>query len=284
MSKSKEEIVFTVVRVIAIAFLLWAYTNQPIGFYTLLRIVICATCAYGAYYAMKFEKTAWTWTMAFIALLFNPIIPIHLKREHWEIIDAIAAIILLLSIPLIKQSKNIRDEANAMDKNNDKYRDAVITILLGMAFIIGGVLFWYHIAGNPLNEIALIQRAKVATCILVDTYEDEHENEHGHVYVSDVGIYAFRLPDGREFKTLNRVPSGQLEEQLEVEYLPDNPSVNRIKGDGCQSVVEWLWRKIGVGGLFLLICITPGFLVLQDGIRKLKIVNKTKELIANNMS
>ncbi len=171
-----------------------------------------------------------------------------------------------------------------MDKSNCKYRDAVITILLGMALIIGGVLFWYHIAGNPLDEIKLIQRAKVATCILVDAYDDEHEDDRGHIHLSNVGIYTFRLPDGREFKTLTRVPSGQLEEKLEVEYLPDNPSVNRIKGGGCQSVVEWLWRKIGVGGLVLLTCITPGFLVLRDGIRKFKIVNKTKVLIANNTS
>jgi hypothetical protein len=161
-----------------------------------------------------------------------------------------------------------------MDMNNDKYRHTVITILLGIVLIIGGVLFWYHIAGNPLDEIALIKRAKVATCILVDTYEDEHEDDRGHVYSSDVGIYTFCLPDGREFKTHTRAPIGQLEKRLEVEYLPDNPSVNRIKGDGCQSFEEWLWRKVGVGGLFLLMCITPGFLLLRGGIRKLKTRNK----------
>jgi hypothetical protein len=171
-----------------------------------------------------------------------------------------------------------------MNLNNYKYRHASITILLGVALIIGGILFWYHIAGNPLDEFALIKRAKVAPCILADSYEDEHEDERGQVYPSEVGIYTFRLPDGREFKTYTEGPLGELEKQLEVEYLPDNPSVNRIKGDGCQSIFEWLWRKMGIGGLLLLMCLAPGFLILREGIRKHKMINKNQELTINNIN
>ncbi|MCJ7663518.1 MAG: DUF3592 domain-containing protein [Desulfobacterales bacterium] len=143
--------------------------------------------------------------------------------------------------------------------------DSAKTFFCGVVLIIGGCWFWYHEAGgNPLHELALIRRAQITTGSLVDTYEHEQEDYRGHVYYSDVGIYSYRLPDGREFKTSTRVPTGQLKEQQEVEYLPNNPEVSRIKGDGCNSVTEFLWRKVGVGSLFLAICITPGiFLVRQ---------------------
>lgn len=156
----------------------------------------------------------------------------------------------------------------------DKYREAIKSILIGMALMIGAILFWYHIVGNPLDELALIQRAKVTNCILVDTEEHEEEDYRGHVYYSDVGIYNFRLPDGREFKTTTRVPTGQLDDNLEVEYLPDNPTVNRVKGDGSQSITEWPWRKVGLGSILLVLFISVGFTYTKNGIREILKSNK----------
>jgi len=138
------------------------------------------------------------------------------------------------------------------------------TLCWGVVLLIGGCWFWCWEGGNPLHELALIRRAQIATGVLVDTYEHEQEDDRGHVYYSDVGIYSYRLPDGREFKTSARVPTGQLKEQQEVEYLPDNPEVSRIKGDGCNSVTEFLWRKVGFGSLFLVICISPGIYLVKQ--------------------
>jgi hypothetical protein len=139
----------------------------------------------------------------------------------------------------------------------------------GVLAILAGCWFWHSLIGNPLYEIALIRRAIIASGTLVATHEEKQEDYRGHVYVSDVGVYAYRLPDGREFKAITRAPTGHLKEQRLIEYLPYDPAVNRIKGDGCQGVVEWLWRKAGLGALLLAAFVSPGVIMIRNGMRRL---------------
>lgn len=143
------------------------------------------------------------------------------------------------------------------------------TLMWGVLSFLVGCWFWHYLVGNPLHEIALIRRANIAPGFLVATHEDEQEDYRGHAYVSDVGVYAYRLPDGREFKTITRAPTGHLKEQRQIEYLPDNPAVSRIKGDGCQSVMEWLWRNAGLGSLLLAAFVSPGVIMIRNGMHGL---------------
>ncbi len=46
-------------------------------------------------------------------------------------------------------------------------------------------------------------------------------------------------------------------EKIEVEYLPDNLTVSRINGTGSPTVTDWLWRKVGLGGLALTLFLSP---------------------------
>jgi len=246
-------------RIIAVIFLLVAYTNQPISFYYLLRFIICAVGIYSAYSAFKTKQTIWIWLMIAISILFNPLFPIYLERSLWEIYDGIAILILLLSIPSLHL--NINDSSII-----DKYREPIKTIIWGAVLIILALLFWYHIVGDPLDEFALIQKAKLATGILVDSYEVDTGDERGNVY--DVGVYKFSLPDGRKFKAFTKNSIGELEEQ--VEYLPSNPSINRIKGEGCQSITEWVEKKIIFGGILLAMFFSPGFILTRNGIKEIK--------------
>lgn len=96
---------YTIARVIAAALLLLALADLPYGFYTLLRIIVCAVGAYGAYLAYSLERPVWTWTLGAIAVLFNPIIPIYLERETWAPIDVGVAVVLLISIRTVKAVK-----------------------------------------------------------------------------------------------------------------------------------------------------------------------------------
>lgn len=43
--------------------------------------------------SVELEKSGWAWVFGIIALLFNPIIPVHLSREIWAPIDIMAALI-----------------------------------------------------------------------------------------------------------------------------------------------------------------------------------------------
>jgi len=153
---------------------------------------------------------------------------------------------------------------------NNKLSDSVKTLIWGTLLVIFACSFWHYLIGNPLDELSLVRRAKITTGSLIETREHEEEDYRGHVYLSDVGVYSYRLPDGREFKTITRVPTGQLKEQREVEYLPDNPAVSRIKGDGCQSVKEWLWRKASLGSLLFALLVSPGIILLRNGFHSLR--------------
>jgi hypothetical protein len=43
--------------------------------------------------AFKRIKSLWLWSFIFIAILFNPIISIHLKKEIWIVINIITGIL-----------------------------------------------------------------------------------------------------------------------------------------------------------------------------------------------
>ena len=71
---------------------------MPYGYYFLLRLVICV-CA--VYYTLKFNEKnelVTAWVFGFFALLYNPIIPIHLgSKELWIIVNLITAVMFIIS-------------------------------------------------------------------------------------------------------------------------------------------------------------------------------------------
>jgi len=65
----------------------------PIGYYTLVRLVVAAVAAYIAWKAYEQDnQSKWVWVFAFIAILFNPLIPIYLdSKPLWIMIDLATA-------------------------------------------------------------------------------------------------------------------------------------------------------------------------------------------------
>jgi len=91
--------------IIAALALLGALGDWPYGYYQLLRFVVCGVGAYVAYRAYNWQKIWATWLFGIIAVLFNPLIPIHLSREIWQPIDLICAIVFIVIIPVLKKSE-----------------------------------------------------------------------------------------------------------------------------------------------------------------------------------
>jgi len=85
-------------RLIASGMLFWALAGHPYGYFTLLRFVVCVVAAYCAVVANSEKNEQWTWVFGAVAVLFNPIIPIHLSRDIWILIDLITAVVMLVSI------------------------------------------------------------------------------------------------------------------------------------------------------------------------------------------
>ena len=79
----------------------WQY-----GFFTILRFVVFASTAYIAWMAYEEGKEKWVWIFGFIAVLFNPFVPIHLTREIWMPIDFVIGLLCLSSIYFFKLNDN----------------------------------------------------------------------------------------------------------------------------------------------------------------------------------
>jgi hypothetical protein len=99
-------VTFIVARIAAAIMLFLALGRLPYGYYTLLRFVVSGTTAYGAYFAStEQKKLAWAWIFGIVAVLFNPFIPIHLSRDTWAVIDIAVALLLLVSLLFLRESK-----------------------------------------------------------------------------------------------------------------------------------------------------------------------------------
>jgi len=84
---------------ISVIFLILAVVGHfQYGSYTLLRFVVCGTTAYLTWLAYGNRRQLWVWMFGFIAVLFNPFIPIHFSRDLWRVIDLAVAVFLIVSI------------------------------------------------------------------------------------------------------------------------------------------------------------------------------------------
>ena len=71
--------------------------DLPYGFYQLLRIVVTGTAVYVVDQTLD-HRQYWPWLMGGIAILFNPILPITLKKKEWQPIDFAVAVVFLIAL------------------------------------------------------------------------------------------------------------------------------------------------------------------------------------------
>ncbi len=89
---------FIIFRLIAVAMLFWALGRHAYGYYVVLRWVVCGAGIATAILASGLKKTGWLWIFVSVAVLFNPILPVHLNRDTWTLLDVAAAILILASV------------------------------------------------------------------------------------------------------------------------------------------------------------------------------------------
>lgn len=95
--KNIASVISVILLLLAIPEGLWPY-----GYYVFLRWIITASAIFLIWVAHNLQKQAWLGLMVVIAILFNPLIPVHLTKEIWVVIDFIAAILFLVSIFKVK--------------------------------------------------------------------------------------------------------------------------------------------------------------------------------------
>lgn len=86
------------------ALLLATLAGWPYGFYVFLRLAVCVGAVTLAWRASRDGRLWWAVTMGGVAILFNPLLPLHLARPDWTPIDLFAAVAIAICPPVKKSS------------------------------------------------------------------------------------------------------------------------------------------------------------------------------------
>jgi len=78
----------------------------PYGYYMFLRIAACGFFIWASIVTYEKRSQYLPWVFGLLALLFNPIIKIHLPKELWAIIDICSAIFVLAMKSKLQESKS----------------------------------------------------------------------------------------------------------------------------------------------------------------------------------
>jgi|GEM_PF-291264 len=89
--------------VIAAAMLFATMGKWPYGYYQVMRWIGCAAAVFTAYQGYATKHLWAACAFAFAAVLFNPIVPIHLARGTWQALDPAGALLFLVGIVLVRR-------------------------------------------------------------------------------------------------------------------------------------------------------------------------------------
>ncbi|MFH1160667.1 MAG: hypothetical protein V1733_06950 [bacterium] len=160
-----------------------------------------------------------------------------------------------------------------------KYKKAEKALLHSLirSLIEGGVallvpiFFLFAFLGNPWNEVKLIKKGITTTGYITNVVEydflnrEEVKDDTAHRFFYQSFTVCFRLPNGKEIEIKEHKGTGRVFPKyssltkpytIEIEYLPSNPHINRLKGSGNKTIAEWFWPYIALGGLIILLFFT----------------------------
>lgn len=92
-------------RMLTAALCVFALGRHAYGYYSVLRWVTCVTAAYCAAMAHRQGKTGWVWALGTVAVLFNPLVPVYLKRDLWAVIDVATAVLMVVSLGTLREDE-----------------------------------------------------------------------------------------------------------------------------------------------------------------------------------
>ncbi len=150
--------------------LLLALASFPYGYYILLRWITCGVGLYGASIAYNQSKKGWAIGLAAIALIFNPLLPLHLDRETWAFVDIVAAVLLLSSIVYVREMPPLESEADSSIENVEVYN------------------------GSQLHQESMetVATSPRETCSLTNSECDYYDSKDNACYYGKEGVEAWK--------------------------------------------------------------------------------------------
>lgn len=77
--------------------------SLPYGYYSVMRWIVSASCAWLALSAHRQGAAPWVWYWAIVAGIYNPIVPVHASRAVWSVVNIgtvlVASVYLFRSKP-----------------------------------------------------------------------------------------------------------------------------------------------------------------------------------------
>jgi hypothetical protein len=89
---------------IVAAFLIVATQRLPYDYYILLRVIVFVASLFFVFVASFQLPSQGIWLLCFliVAVIFNPLIPIYLRRSTWAYVDLAAACLFLAHLGLVR--------------------------------------------------------------------------------------------------------------------------------------------------------------------------------------
>jgi hypothetical protein len=224
------------------AVMLWKAIGgkHPYAFYTALRWVcfgVFSCSAIATFRVTREYDEIWLLPGIFgallsaLAVLFNPFLEFHFRRETWRVIDIVS--LLCVSLLVLAFYGRFGERLPAQLKRGAK--------LIIWFFAAGLVAYYTAEEGVRLyGKYALATATTTATVIEVD--EESVDSETGQSGVRYTGVYRFQV-NGKTYHGRTD-HHGEVGDSLLVRYNPANPEHNR---DANGDVFDETYTVVGFG-------------------------------------
>lgn len=201
---------------LAAGLLFWAAAaDHSHGFYTFLRLYVSGLAALWAFGFHKLDKPVLGLLALCCALLFNPVFPVELDREAWQVIDVVAgcgfAWVALQTYSLVHRRKWVPYAPAALALG------ALLLVNADLSSLSRAVLASGQSQANPFDEFA--SDSVLATDIT--TAADEE---------LDAAIASLNMAQTNEFNDLSSAAANDAATSLEAE-TPLNMAATEEIGD-----------------------------------------------------
>ena len=90
-------------QVIVVIGLLGALNPNPYGYYVLLRLLCSGVFVFLTLRALEDGNERWAWILGITAVIYNPILRVHLTRDIWSVINLLTIGVAIKSIFVLKR-------------------------------------------------------------------------------------------------------------------------------------------------------------------------------------
>jgi hypothetical protein len=97
-----------ILKILSIILLAGAIFPVPyFAYYQIMNWVVAGTAVLTALQAHALNKDWLLWVFVLVAIVFNPLAPLHLRADVWQIADLVAILVFIISMTLVHKQANV---------------------------------------------------------------------------------------------------------------------------------------------------------------------------------